>query len=39
MFQYPWTSAEAAPPSTGGDKETATGDKGEDTLPEEMYLL
>ena len=38
MFWYLWTSAEAAPPITGEDKEMATGDREEDPLPEEMYL-
>ena len=37
MFQYPWTSAEVMPPITGEDEETATGDREEDLLPEEMY--
>ena len=39
MSQYPWTSAEAMPPTIGGDEEMAIGDKGEDLPPEEMYLL
>ena len=39
MSQYLWISAEAAPPTTGGDEETAVGDKGEDLPPEETYLL
>ena len=39
MSQYPWISAEATPSTTGGDKEMAIRDKGEDPLPEETYLL
>ena len=39
MSQYPWTSAEAVPPTIGGDEEMATGDKEEDLPPEETYLL
>ena len=39
MSQYPWTSAEVTPPTTGEDKEAATEDKEEHLPPEETYLL
>ena len=39
MSWYPWTSAEAAHLTTGEDEGMATGDKEEDLLPGEMYLL
>ena len=39
MFWCPWTSAEDMHPITGEGKEMATGDREEDLLPEETYLL
>ena len=39
MSQYLWTSAEAMHPIVGEDEGMATGDKEEDLLPGEMYLL